>query len=549
MSGGAGADFSAFAENPLKGFQLSLGSAASGLRRMISALYSDIDFRRDPDKIYHWATPVSQNDCVVMAAEIFKEAGIEPVPDKYAMRMEPSAAKKAWDQAMRAVQSSGGDIAESAAHGAGQASGQAPGHTNAEEDADNAVMEDTYVIDGLQPLRCRPNPPWMVATLAASSVGGRWASVGAGFTSTFVDVRTQHGTSTTLHVYDSHGDTPPSGAPPIVLIHGMLTTGLCMLPLAVVLASCSGRRVLAPDLPDFEYGWSRSQRAARGGAPTNWDEKVAVMGQYVANLADAYGAPVDIVGHSYGGYVVEKLSIAYTTSVRKVVSLAPAGSHRYRNFFPAASLASTTFSQDRFDPRIPRSLVRNITLTVRAMAQSPSVMRFVLSQRLGRYLAAQPGGIPVETLLIFPHRDNLQMPYFGAQHPLGDAIMMRDVRQGKGLWCTGVSHGLVVEVPCLLADEINAFCGEYKHPSTASSMATPMSSTWLRIKLVAAAFRAASIVSERSAALLPMQPDAALLRQQREAADAVGPRLQQSFGIAYDPSEAGLVGRPHLSKL
>ena len=405
-------------------------------------------------------------------------------------------------------------------------------------------MEDTYVIDGLQPLRCSPNPSWMVAALAASSIGGRWASVAAGFTSTFVDVATPHGTSTTLHVYDSHGDAAASGAPPIVLVHGMLTTGLCMLPLAVVLASCSGRRVLAPDIPDFEYGWSRSQRAAAGGAPTNWDEKVAVMGQYLSDLARAYGGPVDIVGHSYGGYVVEKAAIAYPHAVRKVVSLAPAGSHRYRTYFPAASLASTSFSEGRFDPRIPASVVRNVTLTIRAMAQSPSVMRFMLSQRLGRYLAAQPGGIPRETLLIFPNRDNLQMPYFGAQHPLGDAIMMRDVRQGRGLWCTGVSHGLVVEVPCLLADEITAFCGEYRHPASGKLWSTPTSSTWMRLKVVAAGFRAAALVSESSARLLPMTPDPALLQQQREATDAAGPTLRESFGPAYDPSEAGLVDLP-----
>jgi len=482
---------------------------------------------------------------MAMAAQIFREAGLQPAPDTHALQMEPNAAHKALDQALHAVQATGGEVADIAQPCAGA---DFTCHSQL-QDTDTAVMEDTYVIDGLQPLRCRPNPPWMVAALAASSVGGRWASVAAGFTSTFVDVPTKHGTSTALHVYDSHGDAAASGAPPLVLVHGMLTTGLCMLPLAVVLASTSGRRVLVPDLPDFEYGWSRSQRAASGGAPTNWDEKVAVVGQYICGLAAAYGGPVDLVGHSYGGYVVEKATIAFPQAVRKVVSLAPAGSHRYRNFFPAASLASTAFSQDRFDPRIPKSITRNITLTVRAMAQSPSVMRFVLSQRLGRYLAAQPGGVPRETLLIFPHRDNLQMPYFGAQHPLGDAIMMRDVRQGRGLWCRGVSHGLVVEVPCLLADEINTFCGEYAHPSSGKVWTTPTSSTWLQLKLVAAGFRAAALVSESAAALVPMAPDPVLLAQQREAADAAAPRLQDSFGEAYDPSEKGLVGLPRDGKL
>jgi pimeloyl-ACP methyl ester carboxylesterase len=321
----------------------------------------------------------------------------------------------------------------------------------------------------------------------------------------------------------------------------MLTTGLCMIPLAVVLAACSGRRVLALDLPDFEYGWSRSARAARGGAPTSWDEKVAVVGRYMMQLSDAFGGPVDIVGHSYGGYVVEQAAAAYPTAVRKVVSLAPAGAHRYRNYFPAASLASTAFSASRFDPRIPTSIVRNITLTVRAMAQSPSVMRFMLSQRLGKCMAAQAGGIPKETLLIFPDRDNLQMPYFGAQHPLGDAIMMRDVRHGRGLWCTGVSHGLVVEVPCLLADEITSFCGEYTFPGSSKPVATPTSPTWLRFKAVAMAIRATALVSERAARLLPMKPDPALLVQQRQAADSAAGRLLASFGTAYDTGEAGLL--------
>ena len=66
-------------------------------------------------------------------------------------------------------------------------------------------------------------------------------------------VRTERGT---CHFFDS--GPHPGNAPPLVLTHGACTTGHSMLLLALVLRR--QRRVIIPDLYDFDYSFSWTPR-------------------------------------------------------------------------------------------------------------------------------------------------------------------------------------------------------------------------------------------------------------------------------------------------
>ena len=506
--------------DPLRGFELPLQVAASGVRRIVSALYSACDFRRG-EAAYHWVSPLAWEDCVGIAEGIFAEAKVQPVPDHTLVRhMPPGVLGPVRSQAAAAVAASSGRGAEIAS---------APSTPASTETA--TVKEDTYVSDGLRPMRMAATPGWLQGTLAGLSLAGRVTAVAAGFTSVFLDVG--GALPARLHAYDSH-PACTRGAPPIVLVHGILTTGLCMAPLAAVVSAATGRRVLCPDLPDFEYGFSSSHRAAGGGPASSWDDKITIIGALCRQLAQTYGGRgVDLVGHSYGGYIVEGVAATCPDAVRKVVSIAPAGAHRYRNFFPVAALASRAFSLARLgDSGMPQWVAAATTGLVRSVAQSPSVLCLMLTQFLGKYLAARGGGLSHETLMIVPEYDNLHMPYFRPGHPLGDALIMRDVRKGRGLWCSGVSHGCVVEAPAALGAEIAAFCGTYTWQG--EELSTPWSAGTLHLHATAATLRTAAVVTERAVRLTPMRPDPAALQTLRADADAAWPLLQANFGAFYE---------------
>jgi pimeloyl-ACP methyl ester carboxylesterase len=106
---------------------------------------------------------------------------------------------------------------------------------------------------------------------------------------------------------------------PVVALHGSAATSRQWRFLAGCL---EGRfRVIAPDLP----GYGRSERL-EDGAP----DLARVAGRLVP-LIDYAGAPVHLVGHSFGGAVALKIALAMPERVKSLTLIEPAAFHLLRD--------------------------------------------------------------------------------------------------------------------------------------------------------------------------------------------------------------------------
>jgi pimeloyl-ACP methyl ester carboxylesterase len=168
----------------------------------------------------------------------------------------------------------------------------------------------------------------------------------------------------------------PADAPPLVLLHGLGGSRSNWAFLAPELART--RRVLVVDLPG--HGRSSALPAAPGLGP--YADRVAKL------LEDEGLAPVDVVGHSFGGLVGIRLAVRRPELVRSLVLAAAAG------------ITSSTLRAERI-----LALVgwiqpgRKVSPHWRAVARSAALKRLVF----GRWFAADPVALSddaVEALLV-----------------------------------------------------------------------------------------------------------------------------------------------------
>lgn len=106
--------------------------------------------------------------------------------------------------------------------------------------------------------------------------------------------------------YQEAGD---ENAPPIILIHGFISSNLLWSHILLPLAN-AGFRVIAPDLPG--YGYSDKPRDAR----YTIDEQARA----IQRLMDRLGiGTATIVGASYGGAIAATLALDYPERVNKLI--------------------------------------------------------------------------------------------------------------------------------------------------------------------------------------------------------------------------------------
>jgi pimeloyl-ACP methyl ester carboxylesterase len=104
-----------------------------------------------------------------------------------------------------------------------------------------------------------------------------------------------------------------SGAPPVVLLHGLNNSYLSWSRVAPLLAT--DRRVLMPDLP----GHGESERP-NAGYELAWHARV------IARWIEAVGLEnADVVGHSFGGGVAQMLLLECPQRIRRLVLVASGG--------------------------------------------------------------------------------------------------------------------------------------------------------------------------------------------------------------------------------
>ena len=138
-----------------------------------------------------------------------------------------------------------------------------------------------------------------------------------------------------LHWYDSFEAPLGSDPTPLILIHGMFTTGASMAPLAAILQS--SRRVLVVDLPGFDYSFSHSTPLAEAGGkeprkqarPCSLGKCIKAVSWLIEHIAPRdSGRQVDLLGHSFGANIVLQLARKQPGGgIRHAHLLAPGGAN------------------------------------------------------------------------------------------------------------------------------------------------------------------------------------------------------------------------------
>ncbi|MEU1362271.1 alpha/beta fold hydrolase [Micromonospora zamorensis] len=114
-----------------------------------------------------------------------------------------------------------------------------------------------------------------------------------------------------LRTHTRRGADPATGAPPVVLVHGLAVSHRYLTPLAVALAATHA--VYVPDLPGF--GLTQRPRGA-------YD--VQRHAEHLAAWLAAYRLPpVCLVGHSFGAEVAAALAANHPDAVRALVLAGP----------------------------------------------------------------------------------------------------------------------------------------------------------------------------------------------------------------------------------
>lgn len=114
-----------------------------------------------------------------------------------------------------------------------------------------------------------------------------------------------------LRTHTRRAADPGTGAPPVVLVHGLAVSHRYLTPLAVALADT--HPVYAPDLPGF--GLSERPGTAYG---------VPRLADHLAAWLAAYRLPpACVLGHSFGAEVVAALAARHPRAVRAVVLAGP----------------------------------------------------------------------------------------------------------------------------------------------------------------------------------------------------------------------------------
>lgn len=160
------------------------------------------------------------------------------------------------------------------------------------------------------------------AAMLVQSLAGKAILNGVGIVSKYCT--TEHGK---YHYFDSSPDTPD--VPPIVMLHGMFTTAVSMGLLGALVAQ--HRRVIIPDMLEFDFGWSRTHNKEQ----LSWTGHIPAMVEFIRSLGHC---PVDVVGHSYGGWMAARICRDFPDVIHRNVLLAPGGLGRYRSLQSARSL-------------------------------------------------------------------------------------------------------------------------------------------------------------------------------------------------------------------
>ncbi|MFF5181240.1 alpha/beta fold hydrolase [Micromonospora sp. NPDC000316] len=229
-----------------------------------------------------------------------------------------------------------------------------------------------------------------------------------------------------LRTHTRRGGDPGTGAPPVVLVHGLAVSHRYLTPLAVTLAAT--HPVYVPDLPGF--GLSERPRHA-------YD--VRRHAEHLASWLATYRLPaVCLLGHSFGAEVAAALAASHPGSVRALVLAAPTSD-------PAARSRRALFGRWLVDT--PRE----------APLQAPLLVRDVWNARPWRVFASLSHSTrnAVEADLVRVTAPTLVVA--GARDPVVPAGWRAQAARLAGadlVVVPGAAHNVATTAPTAVADAI-----------------------------------------------------------------------------------------------
>ncbi|CAE7356908.1 Eci1 [Symbiodinium natans] len=259
-----------------------------------------------------------------------------------------------------------------------------------------------------------------------------------------------------LHVYDA---VPEGGSalPPLLLLHGMFVTGWSMALLAQLLHR-GGRRILIPDLFDFDHGLSRS--CTDGGRKVRRVTQAleAVM-SVIHELLDV-DQEFDIAGHSFGGYMVARIAVTCERQqlpLRKVVLLGPGGPVIDPHHSPMSVRfinAPLETAEELRPPWLPASVANFATLSALGVFLSPNNVNTLFGLDYDEYLGHLWLGTRRPTLLLWGDDDTVAKPR--ALHTLGP-FLREKFPDLTAFWVKGGGHNIQFDSVLAVARAMRTF--------------------------------------------------------------------------------------------
>ena len=347
------------------------------------------------------------------------------------------------------------------------------GHSASGAERSAAAKDVVALAPSAAVVSCEPSVPlptlmpwWLRLSNRVGNLVASWAVSSCGLRSSLIKCAQWR-----LHYYESApaANSAAAAAPPMLLVHGMFTTAVSMGALGALLQA--KRRVVILDLPDFDFGFSRTTLPApRSGEPRpgSLAQHAAAVEFFAAKLAaESATGQVDLVGHSYGAHLVAIAARRLEGRVRHVHLLAPAG-------VGASTVIGPLNEPLRALDGLPSLARRAVAPLLLAVLRSPNALNFFVSMfRRGKlYWEGEPLGTQCRAHVVVGDWDQIVLPRPAAQ-------MAQRFPGGEGWTIRGGRHQMILLSAATVVERIEAFAAR---GAASTPPSAPKGAQWLTLR-------------------------------------------------------------------
>lgn len=242
-----------------------------------------------------------------------------------------------------------------------------------------------------------------------------------------------------LHYYDS---APDSTEPPLILIHGIGSSGQCFAVLALMLMN--KRRVVMPDLFHFS-GFSQANNPVMSKS-----DHVSCLAEFISSLSPRAS---DLVGLSLGGWLAMSLAIDHSSLIQSLTLLNPGGLS-FRTYALRDTLLHLSWNKFHalypgIMSAVPYSGIPVLSSLLKRgvyrVLKDDGVRDFVKTVESHDFLDKDLTKIKCPTLLMWGMQDKLLSP----ESPVA---LTKAIAHCQGYWVRDAAHILCLEAPVNVFD-------------------------------------------------------------------------------------------------